>query len=285
MGLDDYPDGQEEKHKLSSLEASFASSLHQLGANGFRDWLLHSFGGETPEHKVGHFHLDEPAYSYGCVDGFTACAQGIKTWSQENENDVFVMAQQGAGDALGHFDPGVGTYYGLYEIGSTAMALECYDHVPRLQVILNQWISADGIHKPLIEGNDILCLRETLESVFCLLHKIKSQGNLSVERLRDFQTMCRWADEVMVNVHDTAIEPAFAPLHVLARLDVHYFMSDPRVSIARADFLKQRLAGVHLRDGVMFPGFYTAAASNEKKYPFNFDMQEVLIENLIETPS
>lgn len=206
-----------EKHYAVSSGGDFLNlfedDIGKLGADGFAEWLLRSFGGMNPSQRPGWFHTDSELL-FGQL-----FRRAAKRFTEETAEE----AKRGISIALRGFDPTEGTLFGLLELTGVVEALDAKHLLPKVANVLHYWFDPETstARRQLSVRRDVLAFRETVECVFRLYPR-------SVDGLpRDagpFALISDWARQILLNhPHwlDRALVPSYAPLYMLSLCSTH----------------------------------------------------------------
>jgi hypothetical protein len=269
------PSQRAEKHYAVSSGGDFLDlfedDIAKLGADGFAEWLLGSFGGPKPSQRPGWFHTDSELL-FGQL-----FRQAARQFTEETTE----AAELGIAKALEGFDPANGTLFGLLELTGVVEALNAKHLLPKVAKILHYWFDPETstARRRLDVRRDVLAFRETLECVFRLYPR--SIGNLR-KNSEPFAHASDWARQILRDhPHwlDRALVPCYAPLYMLSLGTA----SDPaeRSRIRRTVESGWRTADdpfpeLFVFESVAMPGAF---------FPYNVDRLLAMGENFLEEPS
>lgn len=141
---------------MSVLAASFAMDVLELGKQGFSDWLVKSFAGNTPSHQLGRFHYDDDML---CWEAFSCVAH---EWPE----DIKRQALEGVKSALVRFNVDEATYFGMLELYGIGYAIDSKWFGENFIELVSKHLPADGVWKHSRDGFEISALKQFLDIAF-----------------------------------------------------------------------------------------------------------------------
>lgn len=231
----------------------FQTEIQHLGVRGFSDWLTTSFGGNDPRPELGHFHYEE---DLSFPDLF-------RLFSSELSPEALEIGRTAVQISLSEFDRGKGTYAGLYTLAGLAEEFGSVGALEPASSILETWLDPHGPHtRPPQDLDDIMDLRETLESAFRMLMLASPLISTDLEARTHFQRIVNWSHDTLTQRHNARyLIPTWGPMYVMA-------IAASAWRGASSASLDQRMVGGALAVGDQFEEEYHFCVRGDY-YPFN----------------